>query len=279
MKTLILSLFMFLAAMPAFAAEGAKESAYDRVMRTGVLRCGYFIWPPYFDKDPNTGAFSGIYYDIVNAVGKTLNLKVEWTLEYALGTQVESLRTGKVDALCADGPWTRSAMPYLDYSHGYMFIPGYVYVAEGNPKALDYAKLNSPDITFTAIDGDGSQDYFDTMFARAKILSLPATADPGLLIKNLVGGKADAMFNDPMTVKAYTDNNPEKPFALNPGRPLAVYPFAISVSKNEQGLLNMLNQGIDLVNNMGLIDAILLKYDPSGELVFPAQKPYRHLKE
>ena len=32
-----------------------QESAYDRVLRTGELRCGYAFWPKVFMKDPQTG--------------------------------------------------------------------------------------------------------------------------------------------------------------------------------------------------------------------------------
>ena len=49
-------------AMPKTASqvEAKKETAYERVTRTGVLRCGYATWPPNVMKDPNTGKVSGI---------------------------------------------------------------------------------------------------------------------------------------------------------------------------------------------------------------------------
>lgn len=45
-------------------AEANKESTYEREMRTGELRCGYFSWKPAFIKDPNTGEMSGIFMTI-----------------------------------------------------------------------------------------------------------------------------------------------------------------------------------------------------------------------
>lgn len=271
--------FTFLAvvflSLPAMAAAEEKETAYDRVMRTQTLRCGYFVWPPYFDKDVSSGDFSGIYYEIIEALGKSLNINIEWTYEYALGQQVEALRSGKADALCADGPWTRSAMPFVDYTHSYMFISGYIYVSEDNPKNLTLDVLNSPEITFTSMDGDGSADYLDMLFPQAKVLSLPATADPGLLIENIATGKADAVYNDPMSVEAYSAYNKYSLTALNPEKPIATYPFVISLPKNEQPLLNMLNQGLDLLNNTGMIEKILREYDPEGKKLIAPQKQYR----
>ena len=55
--TVLLSVVLSLLAVSIYTGEGksgAKESAYDRVLRTGVLKCGYSVWPPYYTQDPNT---------------------------------------------------------------------------------------------------------------------------------------------------------------------------------------------------------------------------------
>ena len=54
---------MALLSSSAFAAD--KESAYERVLRTGVLRCGYIAYPPHLIVDPATGTISGISHDII----------------------------------------------------------------------------------------------------------------------------------------------------------------------------------------------------------------------
>jgi hypothetical protein len=49
--------------------------------------------------------------------GRNLNLKIEWTMEVPPGSQVEMLRTGKIDAICsADGPMIPSTIKYISYS-------------------------------------------------------------------------------------------------------------------------------------------------------------------
>ncbi len=260
--------------LPASTQASEEENAYERVMRTGVLRCGYFVWPPYMDKDMVTEEHGGIYYEIIESLGKALNIKIEWSHEYVLGQQIEALKTGKADALCADGPWTRSAVPFLDYTTSYMFIPGYIYVAEKNRDILTLEALDSPEYTFSAMDGDGSSDYLEMLFPKAKVLSIPSVADPGLTVRNVTSGKADAVFSDPMTVKSFSANNPEKLVILSPEKPLASYPFVISLPKGEQELLNMLNQGIDILNNTGMIAKILKEHDPSGESLLNPAKLY-----
>jgi len=77
MKKLILTLFLVLMPFLALAADKEKESAFDRVMRTKTLRCGYTIYPPFFSKDPNTGEFSGLFHDFTEQIGKELGIKIE----------------------------------------------------------------------------------------------------------------------------------------------------------------------------------------------------------
>jgi len=40
-----------------------KEPPFERIMRTGVIRCGYVLWPPSSWKDPQHGKFPH-YYDL-----------------------------------------------------------------------------------------------------------------------------------------------------------------------------------------------------------------------
>ncbi|MCB1551533.1 MAG: transporter substrate-binding domain-containing protein [Alphaproteobacteria bacterium] len=273
MQKLFLAVLLCLISLPSFAAE-TKESAYDRVTRTGTIRCGYFVWAPYFSVDMETGKKSGAYYDIIEQLGKVLNLKIEWSYEYTLGQQVEALRTGKVDALCADGSFTRSAMPYVTYSEPYMFLLGYVYGAKESPRARNFETLNNEKTRFTLIDGDGSAEYVQMYFPKAQLLSMPSTSDPSQLALNIVTGKADAMFNDPVTFAYYREEDRAKMVRVS-DKPVAILPLNMSVAKGESDLLDMLNQGVDLMNDTGMLDKILDQYDPSGELLKRPQKRYR----
>ncbi|MBL8640226.1 MAG: transporter substrate-binding domain-containing protein [Alphaproteobacteria bacterium] len=261
--------------IPVFAADKQYSSAYDRVMDTGVLRCGYFVWAPHFVIDPLSGQKSGMIYDVIERLGKVLNLKVEWTLEYSFGTQIESLKTGKIDALCADGNWTRGTLPYLDYSVPYVFLAGYAYGLKDNPKIKGFDSLNSPDIRFTNIDGDGSAEYIDLYFPKAKRLSMPATTDSHMLLQNILTGKADAMLNDPLSVDDFPLDMKSRLRVIGGDQPLGVAGAFVSVQKGEDKLLKMLNQGIELMNDTGMIDQILDHYDPSGKKLLRPQKRYR----
>jgi ABC-type amino acid transport substrate-binding protein len=87
MKKLFLCLIILMYSGISFAEEG-KESAFDRILRTQTIRCGYVVYPPSIIKDPNTGRLSGIFYDITEKMGERLNLKIEWTEEVVFPTMI-----------------------------------------------------------------------------------------------------------------------------------------------------------------------------------------------
>lgn len=274
-KIFLLGLVLCLMSTAGFAENKHYDSAYERVMDTGVLRCGYFVWAPQYVIDPISLQRSGVAYDLLQQLAKTLNIKIEWSYEYTLGLQVEAIKSSKIDAICIDTNLTRSALPYLDYSEPFFFLPGYLYALKTNNKVTDVNSLNSPNVSFATIDGDGTIDYIQMNFPLAKIYSLPSTTDSALFGQNILTGKADIMFNDPYSIEAYPKEDQDKLRLINANKPLAVFPFFMSVQKGDEKLLRMLNQGIELMNDTGMIDQILDRYDPSGKKLLRPQKRYR----
>lgn len=99
MKKLFLALFLIFISFPAFAAD--KETAYDRIMKSGEIRCGYAISPPAMVQDPNTGEISGMDYDIWQEIGKELGVKIVWPEEAGWGNYITGLNSGRYDAFCS----------------------------------------------------------------------------------------------------------------------------------------------------------------------------------
>lgn len=51
----------------ANGGKAPKETAFERIMRTGTMRCGYVVWAPYLSVDPKTGQMGGVAYDYTMA--------------------------------------------------------------------------------------------------------------------------------------------------------------------------------------------------------------------
>lgn len=116
MKRFFSFLVFLVLAHPAYAH---KENAYERVMRTGELRCGYAMSPPNLEVDPNSGELTGLERDIWDEIGKELDLKILWTEEVGWGNYIEGLRTGRYDAFCNQAWPTPARLKKYNYGGPY----------------------------------------------------------------------------------------------------------------------------------------------------------------
>lgn len=271
MKIILIFLLMAFTALPALAAE--KETAYERVMRTGTLKVGYFVWPPYMMKDPNTGALSGSSADVVKSLSGLLDLKVEWVQMAGLGTQIEDFKRGTYDVVVSDGPYVFSMIKFVDFSNPLFYAPVYAYGRADDERYNSLEQLNAPDITFVGIDGDLSVDLVMRLFEKAKLDTLPVSTDPGMMMQNVSTKKADITILDPPSISTFNKSN--KPgLDMVSSEPVAVYPIGFSMMKDDGKLLTLINSGIAAMHNTGSTEPILEKWFPEKNSYYPVLKPY-----
>ena len=270
-KTAVLALFIAIAAfgLAVFFRTSKNqsetiqhESAYERVVRTQTLRCGYFLWSPFVTQDVNTKALGGFEYEYANAVGKSLGLKVTWQ-EILQGQQVEALRAAKVDVICDDGPFLTSAAAYLQYVEPMLYEDFYFFVrADDTRFDGDINKVNSPDVTMVAMDGDISLDIAAQSFPKVKLHQLPNSADPTQLMLDVVNKKADIVINDAFSGVDFLKNNPGTLRHVKLDKPVAYLPDQFSVLRGEGALADMLSQGVRNVRARGIEDAVFARVAP-----------------
>lgn len=259
-------------------AETSRSGAYERVTKERVLRCGYFVWPPYLDKDIKTGKFSGWFYELANATGDYLGLKIEWAAEVMSGQQVEMLKTRKIDAICFDGPYTATIASYIRYSDPMMYVPVYLYGRFDDHRFNNNADLiNTKDIKLLTLDGDISQDLARKHFPEASTYQLANSVQPSQMMLDVADHKADAVILDPLTVEGFSKTNPDKLRKIPLPITLGIYPIAFSVLPEEEKLAMMLSQGVRGVRNTGIEDKLLDKFAKENPNTFvrPA-KGYQH---
>lgn len=266
--TAILLAFPFL---PSFAAE--KESAYDRVMRTGTIRCGYGVWEPILTKDPNTGKLGGIFYEYMEALGKALSLKVEWTEEVGWGEFPAALNAGRFDAMCA-GIWpTASRAREADFTIPVYYQGIYAYSRKDDSRFDHHLeKINDESVTISVMDGEMSAIIAKTDFFKAKTFEVPALSSQSIILVNVAEKKADITFTDIAGAQGFMSKNPGKIKQVPSDTPLRVFGNTLAVELNEQKLRRMLdNATIELLNS-GVIEKIVRKHEKfPGSLVMPAK--------
>src|SRR5688572_14133278 len=186
-KILLILLFL---TTPAFAAE--KESVYDRVMRTGTIRCGYTVTEAV-QKDPNTGKIHGLVPEIVEEAARVLDLKEEWVEEFTWANFTEVLRSGRGDALCINLWGDAVGAKFMLYSVPFHFsgVGAFVRADDTRFDGSGFEKLNSPDVRVSTMDGEMSGIIAAQDFPKAKPVSITQLGDSSQLLLELTHNKAD----------------------------------------------------------------------------------------
>jgi ABC-type amino acid transport substrate-binding protein len=149
------------------------ETALDRVLRTGKIRCSYAIYSSYFRKDPNTGALTGIFHDVMEEVGKNAGLKIDWTEEVGYVNIFPGLESNRCDAFCG-GLWpnaSRAKAAAFSIPINYSAITTWVR-PDDHRFDQDLRLINDPSVRIATLDGAMEDLIAKTDFPKAKRVSL-----------------------------------------------------------------------------------------------------------
>ena len=252
-----------------------KESIYQKVIRTGELRCGYALWPGLVEKDPNTGKMSGAFYEYMEELGKSMEIKIIWAEEINFGDIVEALRSRRVDAICS-GAWTNAIRgKFTNFTNpiAYQSIAAYVRNDDNRfDNRLEIA--NSPTITISTIDGESAATIASTDFSAAKVTSLPKGTDVSQMLLNVVTKKADITFTDVGSANQFITKNPGKLKAVKTKYPARVFGLPIVLAKGESDLKDSLNAATNQLLWTGSIERILKKYEKVSGMFLRVNQPF-----
>jgi cyclohexadienyl dehydratase len=273
MRYIALILLLALTA-PAFAAE--KETAYDRVIKTQTIRCGYNYYEPVIWRDNETNELKGIYVEYMEALGKATGLKIEWAQEIGWADVPAALQADKVDAFCA-GTWAdakRGVQTAFTKPVFYNAIE--IYAREGDTRFdKDLNLINDPSVTIVTLDGAQVADIAAQDFTKAKTHALPSMGTDAEQLLNVANGKGDITFTNHGPALSYMKANPGKIRRVAPDKPLRVFSVTTAVNIKEQELLTVLNAATDQLHQGGMIDKILDKYEKDYPGAFTrVAKPY-----
>ncbi len=263
MKSLFATLCLYLLFLTNIAQAKDSDSAYDHVIAKNEIVCGLVPWAPFKEYDPNSKEWKGFAVDIYRQAFATLDIKVTFQ-EVVLGNQVQDLNSGRIDAMCDDGPWTLSSGKYEEYSSPVYYSAVYPYVRVTEKRFQTVTDLDTPTVTFSGIDGDLSNDLVGRFFPKAKLASMPATTDVSQLYLNVATGKADVVIADPSSFSTFDKHNPHQIKPLKT-KPLVVYKQVIAVKKGDTKMLGLVNEAVDNALAFGIVDRILDGYDPTHE--------------
>jgi polar amino acid transport system substrate-binding protein len=256
----------FVAQTSPVSPEGSKaaptETVYDRVMRTGVLRCGYTPYSVGLMKDPNTGKISGIYYNIMQELAKNLSLKIEYAEEVGWGQQIEGLNTDRFDLMCSPTSLNSGRARAADFSLPLYYSPVTIW-ARANDVRFDgnTAAINDPSVKISTLDGEQTAVFARNFFPKAEQVALPQMTPFSDLMMQVTAGKADVTFAEPFAVHEFMETNPDSLRQVKTAKPLVLVPNIILMKRDQFAFKELIDNGLRELFNTGFIDRAIDKYE------------------
>lgn len=273
--SLMLAMILLLP-LPVAAQESVKESAYDRVMKTQTIKCGYGIWSPWINRNPETDEMEGIVVDIMEEVAKKLELQTDWSYESGWSTLPTDLLNGKVDVACStmwNDPKRGRSVAFTD---PIFFIPAYAFTrADDTRFSGKLSELNTPGVKISIQDADFSDALASRIFPNAEKVAIPQVSQWSDTLTNVAAEKADFVIADIVVVQEFNETNDVKLKRIPTKEPITVYGNAFAVGIKESALKETLQTTVKNMIQTGEIESItaeFLKKHPEA-IILPS-KPY-----
>lgn len=267
------ALYFAVSARPS-SIQVARVTANDSVMKNGVIRCAYILYPPYLEKDLKTGQLQGIGYELVELIGKTLNKKIEWKYEINPGDEVIAFERGGVDSVCAaTGAYEADLYGRISYSDRIFVVTNFIYARADDDRfngVMPLAKIGSSGASFIGLDGD-TTSIFPKMVPNAKVLSLPSSASTAQLFQEVKYRKADLVMMEGPVGNLAVSANPGVFKIVNVPEVLPTYGLQMAFDKRDADFKETVNEAIRFLKLNGQIDKILTAYDPTGKIIIRAE--------
>lgn len=264
---IIIGVVAVIALVVSFSAmrQTKSESVADKVINSGEIRIGYIVYPPLLFKDQATGKLSGVSYDLVEATAKKLNLKTNWVEEVGWGSAIEGLKTKRYDVLGTQ-MWPNSARAReAVFSIAPMNSVLYPYVRSGDSRFDgDLTKINSNQITVSAVDGELATFIAKDDYPLAKLNTLPQLTSYAEVFLNIVNGKADITFAEPSAVNDFLKSNPGKIQRVG-NTPVRTFGNSFAFVRGQESMISMWNVALEELINDGTVTRTLEKYNVAGD--------------
>lgn len=271
---------VFISAVTSLYVSGTRdvqnvttpESVYERVMRTGKIRCGYLPWAHFIEIDANTGALSGVTYDYMETLAKNLNLDIEWVEEIGRGDYIAALNNDRFDAYCTVVSWNAERARQADFIKPIGFETFDIFVRHDDLRFDRNLKaINNKDIRIASVEGDIFTKIVRQEFPNATLIEIPQLSGDSASLDYLATNKADIVINSAQVGVRYMQNNPGKIRKVILDKPFRKSPASISIKGGEFRFKRMLDIATTEMLENGSISRIWDKYDPDHKFFLRAE--------
>ena len=253
MKKMI-SLILAIVMVFALCACGSSGSKGMTVQSGKLVMATNASFPPYeFISDVDSTTIVGIDAEIAGIIAKSLGLElVIEDMEFA--SIITAVQTGKVDIGMAGMTVTEERLQNVNFSETYAKGVQSIIVPEGSPITSVDDLYGDVVYKIGVQESTTGHIYSEDDFGAENVLAL---SNGALAVEALLSGNCDCVIIDNEPAKAYV--------AANPGLKIldtayAEEDYAIAVSKENEALLNAINEQLAKLIADGSVQAIIDKY-------------------
>lgn len=240
----------------ALGACGGQNKNSSAANPDKVYRVGMNAEFAPFESQTSEGNVEGFDVDLMNAMAKAGNFKVEFKHQ-PWESLFPSLGNGDIDIVISGVTITDERKQSMDFSDPYFEITQVVLVPKGKKVASSDDLKNMAKVgVVTGQTGDFSVSKLlgNDNPKIARFESVP------LVIKELENGGVDAVVSDSAVIANYVKNNPTKSMDFITLPDFTIENYGIAARKGDEATVKMLNEALKKVRDSGEYDKIHAKY-------------------
>ena len=210
----------FCAAMSSAAHAQTAEGYWQKVQKSGTLRCGAAVAAPYVMRDPATGEYSGFFSDLCRQFADVLKVKPKF-VDSTWDNLVAGLQAGKWDMALALNrtPVRAMAVNFSIAAMQYEISLAYNKQNTKLPKApKSIADIDKPGVTLAVMSGTSQDKAISAAVKQAQVLRLPGNDETRLAV---MSKRADLLVDASDSNQLFLQSNPDWAAVMNPVPALA----------------------------------------------------------
>lgn len=249
------------AVMAAVGASTVPAQAEDpslvlsQIRERGVLRVPVMTGEePGYIKDPQTGEWSGFYWEFLNEIAEVLEVKVE-PVETTWGNLAADFQADKIDVAIGVNPNPRRGL-VVDYLSEPLFIDAWSVLTPKGKKVETWAELNTPEKSVVVQKGSTMQVVAEALLPKANITPVE---DRNLALLELQAGRADAVvfaIFDSLQIanRGIGEVSVPEPMLRNPAT------LCVARKPGNAGFINFLTNWVQQQRSLGLAQGKLARH-------------------
>ena len=253
-------LFLGLIAVVEVSAQERAGSRLDRVLQAKTLRV--CIWPDYYNisyRNPRTQQLTGIDIDMALALGRDLNVAVEF-VDSSFGTLIDDVTQDRCDvAMFAIGV-TPLREQKLRFTHPHLASDIFAITTKTNRRIRDWNDIDKPGVVVAVAKGTLHEPV---MKDRLKAAQLVVLDTPFAREQEVQSGRADVFMTDyPYSLRMLA--NAEWARLISPPSVYHITRYAYAVRPGDDAWYMRLEKFVSDVKNDGrlMLAARRYKLDP-----------------